>query len=197
MAAKSHFWIDTIHDGAILVTLFEIGRRLPLAWPSILLTLPRGVKRKFDLFLEYSRKQVRSRIERQDEITHRDFFSAILSDRAEGKRSNEEWLVAQANVLVIAGSDTTATALTTIIFFLSQHLQVLHILRKEIRTRFESEAEISLGTLENLPFLTAVIEEGLRIFPPTAFGLPRISPGALVDGKYVPKGVSLCIPLPC
>ena len=34
----------------------------------------------------------------------------------------------------------------------------------------------------------------MRLYPPVPFGPPRLSPGAYVNGVYVPKGVSLSIP---
>jgi cytochrome P450 len=190
-AAKSHFWIDTIHDGAYLVTMFQIGRRLPLLWPFILMSIPLSFKKKFDLFLHFSKKQVQARVARQLEIGRQDFFSNLLSDKAENK--SEEWLIAQANVLDIAGSDTTATALTTILYFLSKSPISLSRLQAEIRESFTAKGDMMSEALQGLPYLGAVIDEGLRIFPPTAFGLPRISPGALVDGYMVPAGV--CSPL--
>lgn len=106
---------------------------------------------------------------------------------------SEEWLIAQANVLVIAGSDTTATALSTILYFLTRHPQQLHRLQDEVRAAFDDESHMTDSVLQSLPYLCAVIEEGLRMFPPTAFGLPRISPsqGATVDGHFVPAGVSI------
>ncbi|KEQ90216.1 hypothetical protein AUEXF2481DRAFT_48845 [Aureobasidium subglaciale EXF-2481] len=188
-SAKPHFWIETIHDGAFLVTLFEVGRRLPWLWPLIILVLPSGIKRKFDLFLDYSKKQVQKRVARQDSITRTDFFVNLLSERS--GNVSEEWLIAQANVLVIAGSDTTATALATIIYYLTRYPQQLDRLCCEIREAFPDQKKMTDVELQSLPYLSAVIEEGLRIFPPTAFGLPRISPGATVDSHFVPPGVTV------
>jgi cytochrome P450 len=37
--------------------------------------------------------------------------------------------------------------------------------------------------------LHACLEESLRILPSNNMGLPRYSPGAMVDGQYIPKGV--------
>ena len=83
-AARGHFWIDTIHDGARLVTLFEVGRRLPLAWPFILLSLPAGIKRKFDTFLAFSLDQVRRRVARPTATSMRDdFFAGLLAEKAQ------------------------------------------------------------------------------------------------------------------
>ncbi|RJE27118.1 Cytochrome p450 [Aspergillus sclerotialis] len=188
-SAKSHFWIDTIHDGGILVTLFEIGRRLPLLWPFLLFALPANIKKKFDLFLKYSRDLVRARVARKDEVTREDFFSRLLSDKSVNK--SEEWLIAQANVLVIAGSDTTATALATITYYLAAHQDKLWHLQQEIRGAFDNLSSLTNDSLQGLPYLNAVIEEGLRICPPTSFGLPRISPGAVVNGHVVPPGTTV------
>ncbi|KAI9776748.1 MAG: hypothetical protein M1839_009392 [Geoglossum umbratile] len=188
-SGKAHFWVETIHDAAFLVTLFEVSRRLPLFWPFILLAIPRGFKQKFDLFLKYSKEQVRKRVARQGAITRTDFFNNLLSEKA--TNVSEDWLIAQANVLVIAGSDTTATALATITYFLTKHPQQVGRLQDEIRGAFSDSDQMADSTLQSLPYLTAVIEEGLRMFPPTAFGLPRISPGATVDGHFVPPGVTV------
>lgn len=188
-SGKSHFWVETIHDGAFLVTLFEVSRRLPLFWPFILLAIPRGFKRKFDLFLKFSKEQVRKRVARQGAITRTDFFANLLSEKA--TNVSEDWLIAQANVLVIAGSDTTATALATIVYFLTKHPQQLGRLQDEIRSTFVDAESMTDSKLQSLPYLAAVIEEGLRMFPPTSFGLPRISPGTRVDNFFVPAGVSM------
>lgn len=160
---------------------------MPLFWPFILFAIPRGFQRKVDLFLKYSKDQVRRRVARQGSVTRTDFFANLLSDKA--TNVSEDWLIAQANVLVIAGSDTTATALTTITYFLAKHPQQLERLQQEVRGAFSSADEMNDSKLQSLPYLAAVIEEGLRMFPPTAFGLPRISPGATVDGHFVPAGV--------
>lgn len=168
--------------------MFEIGRRLPLLWPVLLFALPANIKKKFDLFLEYSRDLVRARVARKDTVTREDFFARLLADKSENK--SEEWLMAQANVLVIAGSDTTATALATITYYLAANQDKLWHLQQEIRRTFEDSSSITSDSLQGLPYLNAIIEEGLRICPPTSFGLPRISPGALVDGHMVPAGVS-------
>ncbi|KAL4894202.1 cytochrome P450 [Aspergillus ambiguus] len=186
-SGKSHFWIDTIHDAGAMVGWFEVGRRLPLMWPLILCMLPTGMKGRFDRFLEYSRAMTRKRVQKKDHVQHADFFANLLASNAK-ERHNEEWLLANANVLVIAGSDTTATALTAITYYLGLNKDKQRALQDEIRGTFESAQMINADSLASLPYLNAVIEEGLRLFPPTAFGLPRESPGAMVDGVWIPKG---------
>lgn len=45
----------------------------------------------------------------------------------------------------------------------------------------------------NLPYLNAVINEGLRIAPPSVIGVPRIVPkgGDTICGQWVPEGVRI------
>lgn len=65
------------------------------------------------------------------------------------------------------------------------------LLTKEIRESFSSYERIIPGkTLTSLLYLHACVEETLRMLPSNNTGLPRISPGAMVDGHYIPKGVS-------
>lgn len=49
--------------------------------------------------------------------------------------------------------------------------------------------EIDHNATLGLQYLNAVIEEGLRLLPSIPLGLTRVSPGAIVDGQYIPKGV--------
>ncbi len=55
--------------------------------------------------------------------------------------------------------------------------------------RYKSYDEINSASALQLPYLQAVISEGLRIYPPGSQGFPRESPGVMIDGQWVPKGV--------
>jgi hypothetical protein len=95
----------------------------------------------------------------------------------------------QLNVVRIAGSETTATSLGTLTYYLCKNPSKLQILREEVRASFKSADEINGVSTTKLPYLVACIKEGLRIFPPSTYGLPRISHGVTIGGHYVPKGV--------
>ena len=60
-------------------------------------------------------------------------------------------------------------------------------LATEIRTRFGSADEITMTSVNSCRYLLAVIEEGLRMYPPSATAHPRHVPSGgitLDDGKY-------------
>ena len=91
----------------------------------------------------------------------------------------------------IAGGETTATFLASVTAFLLQMPHTYQKLRNEIRGAFKAYKEIDATRALKLPYLQAVISEGLRIHPPGSQGFPRLSSGALVDGHWIPKGACI------
>jgi cytochrome P450 len=93
----------------------------------------------------------------------------------------------------VAGSETTASSLASLSNNLLRHPEVYAKLKHEIRSTFKSEKEIRLEKCMNeLPYLTACIEENLRIFPPAPIGFLRSvnKGGDIIDGHAIPGGVS-------
>ena len=84
-----------------------------------------------------------------------------------------------------------STFLAATTFYLLTTPEPYRKLQEEIRSRFKSIDDIDATSAQQLPYLQAVISEGLRIYPPGSQGFPRISPGVMVDGIWVPEGVSL------
>ncbi len=94
----------------------------------------------------------------------------------------------------IAGGETVATFLAATTFYLCKFPDCQRQLQKELQAKFWTYRDITATTTLQLPYLQAVIKEGLRIYPPGSQGFPRISPGAPVDGRWVPPGVSFFRP---
>ena len=109
-------------------------------------------------------------------------------------------LYEEAQALMFAGADTVGNALMVITFFLGKNPRLQHKLKEELlRAWPEIGQDIpSPTTLEKLPFLNAVIREGLRLSMGVVSGLLRIVPpqGANICGVSVPGGtiVSCAVP---
>ena len=84
-----------------------------------------------------------------------------------------------------AGIDTTGDALCFLMYQVSlpEGLRVQDMLFEEFQ-RSKDKA------LDDLPYLDAVIKEGLRCFPPIPMSQPRYVPsrGRTVDGYFIPGG---------
>ena len=111
----------------------------------------------------------------------------LISER-EKNGTSFQTLQSQASALVVAGSETTATSLSAITYYLCRNPKVYDKLAREIRGAFSNYDQITGRSTDSLIYLKAVIEEGLRLYPPIPIGLPRVSPGETVDGYYVPQG---------
>lgn len=66
----------------------------------------------------------------------------------------------------MAGSETTASLLSGVIYYLLKNPSVLEKLVKEIRSAFPTEDTITIASVSSLKYEFAVLQEGLRIFPP-------------------------------
>ncbi|CAN8095966.1 unnamed protein product [Discula destructiva] len=116
-----------------------------------------------------------------------DFFSHLIKN----KKITADALIGNTQTLIVAGSETTATALTAITFLLLQHPACLAALQREIRGAFAAPAEVTGDATARCEYLHAVMEEGLRLSPPSAVTLPRDCPGAFIDGQWIPEGVAV------
>lgn len=124
-----------------------------------------------------------------------DFFSALMEDK-NGTPNNLEWgeIVAEISIMMNAGSDTTAIAINNSMYMLLKNPDKLAKLRGELDAALnENEVVAPYDKIKHLPYLRACIDEAMRIFPPTTFGLPRRTPdeGAAILGDYIPGNTSV------
>ncbi|PYH43710.1 cytochrome P450, partial [Aspergillus saccharolyticus JOP 1030-1] len=96
------------------------------------------------------------------------------------------------SAIMLAGFHTTQNALCATIYFVLTHPEVHTKLNQELRSAFTSAEDVSGHVAQELPYLNAVIKESLRLYPPVPVGGPRVSPGAYVDGTYIPAGTEIC-----
>jgi cytochrome P450 len=81
--------------------------------------------------------------------------------------------------------------MTGILYLLLKNSDAHAKLKQEVRSTLGSANEINVASATKIPYLMAVLKEGMRTFPVSPTGAPRISPGVMVDDYYVPPGVSI------
>ncbi|EIN12237.1 cytochrome P450 [Punctularia strigosozonata HHB-11173 SS5] len=115
------------------------------------------------------------------------------TDPVTGTSMSEEMLVSMCVTYIIAGTDTTGTTLSWLMWALASHPHVYDTLRAELIAAFPDPGAFpDLASLRKLPYLTAVIKEALRRYPATPIYLPRVVPegGAVHQGHYLPAGTA-------
>ncbi|KAM7211722.1 Cytochrome P450 [Rhypophila decipiens] len=113
-----------------------------------------------------------------------------------GEDKSVERVFADVATVTGAGFETTASVLRLIVYHVFSNPAILGRLRDELAQAASSSlgsgdgSTFPLQTLEQLPYLTAVLMEGMRLSPALAARLQRIAPDReLVYGKYrIPAG---------
>ncbi|EMR90855.1 putative benzoate 4-monooxygenase cytochrome p450 protein [Botrytis cinerea BcDW1] len=182
-----HFWADVVLEHLYIITLLDNLRRI--GWLAKLagLLIPASLVTK-NQNSNYSRQQVEKRLGIQK--SRNDFVSLLVDKVRAGEVSKEE-MTAHVSTITIAGGETVATTLSGLTCFLAQNPDKLERLTKEIRAAFKTFEEINAVKSQQIPYLQAVINEGLRLFPPASGGAPRVSPGFTLHDKYIPKGTEV------
>ncbi|KAG8157364.1 hypothetical protein KVR01_012748 [Diaporthe batatas] len=190
-SGKTHFWISLIFEASFASQFADLRRRLPILNLILPFVLPKNGIAKFKQHNKLSREMAVNRV-KQGDTGRADFFSHLLR-RGGGESISELQLQSQASILIVAGSETTSSFLAATCYLLLKNPDTLAHLTREVRSKFPLVESIRADALAELPYLNSIIEEGLRMAPPEAFGLPRFSPGAVVDGHYVPAGVTVSV----
>ena len=155
--------------------------------------LPKHLQQKRKNHINMANERIRRRRAKGASVDgqRNDFMTFILRHNDEKGMSDPE-IEATLRILVLAGSETTATALSGIIGNLLGNPKAMKELTAEIRSSFRHTSEIWSERVSELPCLGAVIDEGLRLCAPVALGMPRVVPagGAQVSGHWLPEGVS-------
>lgn len=155
--------------------------------------LPKSAIEKRKRHAETANAKIHRRLEKEEggkDEQRNDFMTYVRRYNDEKGMSVLE-IEATFRALVVAGSETTATALSGILGYLLQTPTAMDELVKEVRSAFSHESEIVAAKVDGLAYLNAVIEEGLRMCPPVALGMPRLVPegGSTVSGYPLPAGV--------
>jgi cytochrome P450 len=194
---------DYIKSTEEAMTMMKISLALGMApilqWPPIarILGPKESDKRGFGKMLGTARTIIDARFTKSMESR-----SDMLSSFVRHGLTKDE-VFTEAMLQIVAGSDTTATALRSTILYLITHPRVYSKLRTEVDAFVSSGAAPHAGgiasdeCLKSMPYLQAVVREGIRIHPPLTDVVPKKVPECddtfTIDGKtyHLPGGTNI------
>ncbi|KAI3327056.1 putative cytochrome P450 monooxygenase [Xylariaceae sp. AK1471] len=206
---KYHEWVkgfwETLKLGAFVrATSMSMP---PFVVQLIRLLAPKGLKESRRRHMEFVGRSTEDRVAQGILRDKPDFISYVLKSNrgqekaasgvsvADGIALSAGEIEANANFLLMAGTETTATALSGITYFLLKNPNALRRVTEEVRNGFKREADITfLTAAERLPYLQACVAEGLRLYPPGPIALPRRTPKGtvtMIAGHAVPGDVTV------
>ncbi|KXJ85092.1 cytochrome P450 [Microdochium bolleyi] len=188
-----HPWVAMIFESLTVVPYRGVLNRYPFLKPFADLITPKRLAESYAENVNLSRETALQRLH-SGNVEREDFMSYILrnnnsdDEKVKARGLTEDEIASNAMILIIAGSETTATMLSGTTFNLLKNPDKYDILVREIRGAFASEDEITLASVNHLEYLLAVFNESFRIYPPVPTGLARIVPegGETIEGYYMP-----------
>ncbi|KAG8157930.1 hypothetical protein KVR01_012202 [Diaporthe batatas] len=110
---------------------------------------------------------------------------------------NQQECEVEGLFMIIAGGESTASAIRSILVHTMTTPQVYLKLKAEINAAVEEgkvSRPIQMDQALKLPYLQAVVYEGLRMRPPVLGLLPKVVPpgGDTLGGQWVPGGTNIC-----
>ena len=133
------------------------------------------------------RQRLGNDIEKQDLFYH----MMNTADPKTGIHFTPKDLWVESMLLMTAGADTTATAMSGTFFHLAHKPDLLARLVRELRTTFTDEEDICMGQkLDSCELLQACINETMRLAPSVSTTIPRtvLEGGIMIDQEYLPAG---------
>ncbi|KAK1272665.1 Cytochrome P450 89A9 [Acorus gramineus] len=122
-------------------------------------------------------------------FTYVDSLLELTLPEEGGRGLNEGEMVSLCSEFLNAGTDTTSTALQWIMANVVKYQRVQEKILEEVRSVVGGEAEeVKEEDLHRMPYVKAVVLEGLRRHPPGHFVLPHtVSEEVCIEGHVIPK----------
>ncbi|POR38211.1 Cytochrome P450 CYP58R1, partial [Tolypocladium paradoxum] len=118
-------------------------------------------------------------------------LSALIDPDIPLEERSIDRLVDETIVFLMAGTETSSRVLSVAMFYLLNDAACLRKLREELsQLPFRPDNDYAMSQLENLPYLTAVVHESLRLTFGTAGRLPRVATNETLqyNGFKIPAG---------
>ncbi|KAI6371105.1 hypothetical protein MCOR25_004039 [Pyricularia grisea] len=201
LESRLHPWVDYLMSRLHMMMYGQIMSTMGNLGVFIEMLVPRRIMEEAKRHVSLAKDKVNRRIARTTDRP--DFMTQILAHTTidteaagESKHKNRlslPELYADSQIMVIAGSETSAGLITAAAYFLLRNPKAMGRLVREVRGAFAEESEICNAVVSKLPYLNAVITESLRMRPPLPSGIDRKvgAGGAVVDGKFLAPGTSL------
>ncbi|KAK5999320.1 hypothetical protein QM012_005595 [Aureobasidium pullulans] len=194
--SKLHGWIESSLAIATLMSLGQAARQLPYPFSRIYkaFAIPKDIYEHTNNHRRQVEANVRARL--QNSPKHQDFLQRMVALH-EGGELSFGTLWEHASLLTIGGSETTATLLAGATYFLASNKQVQARLAKELREKFASAGDINAASCAECPYLLGVIQESLRLYPPSPANHTRMVPkgGATLEGRFIEGGYCVSMPM--
>jgi cytochrome P450 len=164
----------------------------------------KGIAKNMATTLKVTSRFVQERLEQRkrsdDHLRKKDFLDTLIEYEGDGKSVPNKISLHDAQILIMemffAGSETTSINIEWAFTEMMRHPHVLKRARDEIDEVVGLNRKVEESDFENLPYLQAIVKEGLRLHPSLPLGLPRMTnQDTEYMGYFVPKDTQVFVNL--
>ncbi|KAI1334255.1 cytochrome P450 [Xylariaceae sp. FL0016] len=187
---------------------YRLGKLILFLAPSVpfLRWLPLQINYRFKRATAFIFHSVRRLIrERKAEITDgmaagtykgsKDILSFVVEESLPGGAAegmDEQQLVDHITTFLGAGFETSALALSWVVYALVENQEVQRELRAEASAFFDKHPDPSVADINSLTYAENVIKETLRLWTPVVM-VRQASRDVTIDGTWIPRGTDVDI----
>ncbi|CAE7214985.1 hypothetical protein PTT_05647 [Pyrenophora teres f. teres 0-1] len=185
-------WVKTIFTSIKMGYRLQLLILYPFIWRLWKTFMPESINQKRLRHHQHSVTRVTKRMERGRENDGVDLWNLVLGQK-EGRGLSREEMDSNASLFMVAGTETTASLVSGLTFLLLTNPDCMKKVCDEVRGKFVTEADMNMEEIAAMPYLSACIKEALRLYPPVAIGLYRLTPkiGSTINGTFVPPGTNV------
>ncbi|KAM6510175.1 hypothetical protein FALCPG4_017800 [Fusarium falciforme] len=209
--SKDFNMLDSGHKHPAIQALHEnmaaVGVLSTVPWLMSMLGKIPGATGSYARFADWCARELQAKraIDNKNKETlkdrdPRDVISWLLRAEDENDRSappGEGAFQEDSRLMIVAGSDTTAVALTNALFFLTRYPTCYRKLQAAVQAQFpKGVKDWTYEKTKSIPYLEYVIHETLRLKPSAPGGLSRLTPpqGLQIDEVFIPGDTIVSVP---
>ncbi|RUT31457.1 cytochrome P450 [Arsenicitalea aurantiaca] len=198
LSGREHF--DAKTYGAAILRYFETAGKASLL---DFLRVPGWVPRPGELLGAGAVRTMHDMVARAIEERRRqvqggadDLLDHMLSarDKETGRTMTPEDLLHNMQFFIVAGHETTALALSWSLLMLAQHPELQSRAREEARGVLGNRAA-GADDLEHMPFISQVLEEAMRLYPPVGMLAREVLADDRLAGRDIHANDVLFLPI--
>ncbi|KAF9731228.1 hypothetical protein PMIN06_012090 [Paraphaeosphaeria minitans] len=189
-SGKSNKWTQKIETMLKLMPTLMLLTSFPLLATILNFLFARKMEEARQKHFEYAASLAMDRLQGKEQADRGDFMDYILRSRGEVHQVTDDELVRNSDLFMLAGSETTATLLLGVTYYLLRSPEIYKKATEEVRSVFERTEDITFKeATQRLPYMMACLSEALRVFPSVPLALFRITnPGLMtpIAGHMIP-----------
>lgn len=174
---------------------FPFLRHLPMKTNARMKYINKEVTRTLRGMVEKREKAIKNGSRVEDDLLSL-MLASNLNFQQEKIGLTLQEIIDECKLFYFAGHETTATLLTWTIVSLSMHQDWQEKAREEVFQLVGRETKPTFDDLSRLKTVTMVLQESLRLYPPSSIVRTTGRKGAKLGDKHLPGGAHVFVPTP-